>query len=301
VSESVLRRSLVLRRLQLTDLPYIASLMEFDEVLGRWRFSHTCPNPQVLPSAIWEGVLTQVIVEDTADRADLGLLICHNASLREGWAYLAALTTRGERPNVRFVGALLQFIDSIFDAWPFRRLYIDSRESAHALINSIESHFAEPVARLPAHRFARGEFEAEVVVLICRDRWNSFRPRGATISKPLDDLCTRFTSTDTLELEQFCELVAAVAGTNSAHDEGGVKPNMILSGLGLDAFTCGLLGMAIEELAGSPGPVSLDIDPAWTVHETYLLYCTCRSTPESGSVILDPAFGGGSFRPPSRS
>jgi len=118
-------RYIALRPVVLADVPFLYGLA-VDPVVGpRWRWRGGIPREENFFARLWEGVLTQLVVEDPRSGAALGLVSAFSANLVAGTAYVGAVLA----PRARFgqgIEAGTKFASYLFGTYHFRKLYLEA-------------------------------------------------------------------------------------------------------------------------------------------------------------------------------
>ncbi len=106
------------------DAIYLASV---DPARGfRWRFKGETPSPEDVIGSMWRGIQAQFIVTAVDAEVPIGLVVCYQASLANGTAYIGfqrLLWDRGASGET-FEG-MLHFVEFLFRTWPLRKLYAE--------------------------------------------------------------------------------------------------------------------------------------------------------------------------------
>lgn len=103
-------------------------------VLGR--LAGTTPNPDEFGRFLWNGVLTQYIIEQKDKRVFAGLVTAYNADYRNGHVYLAIMTPIALDNMGWPLEAALLLVEMLFRRFPFRKIYFDALEFNYARFRS---------------------------------------------------------------------------------------------------------------------------------------------------------------------
>jgi RimJ/RimL family protein N-acetyltransferase len=153
------------------DLPILFAIANDPLISQTWRFRGSTPSPRAFEAALWEQVLTNLVVTDRSSGKILGLFTAYSADQRLGLCYLLAmLDPRAQRRTV-FGEAAALFIEFLFNEWPFRKLYAEMPEYAYKTVESGLGVFFREEARLPEHHFHDGTYWDNVILAIHRHDW----------------------------------------------------------------------------------------------------------------------------------
>jgi RimJ/RimL family protein N-acetyltransferase len=125
---------------------------------------------------LWQGTDAQFLIcgRDSGDR--LGLVQLHDYMHRDGTAQLSAFVD----PSVEGAGwpfeGIVMFINYCFEAWPLRKLYLESPAPVYERYNSGLDQFFTIEGRLIEHEFFGGAFVDRVISAVHRSIWIQFRP-----------------------------------------------------------------------------------------------------------------------------
>jgi RimJ/RimL family protein N-acetyltransferase len=157
-------------------MPFLYSLATASETGFRWRYRGAFPTQERFVADFWGQVLTQFLVVDAKSNENLGLVVCYEAELAQGYAYVGAVFSntairRGCAPL-----AVQMFMDYLFLIHPLRKLYLEVPEwNMETIRSGTERSFAvEGVLR--SHDYYAGRHWDRYILAIYRHGKAPFRP-----------------------------------------------------------------------------------------------------------------------------
>jgi len=143
----------VLRPLMPGDHPALYALSMSDQISFRWRYRGAIPPPDVFERSLYQNVFCQFVVapRTVPDRL-MGLVVSYNASMQDGFCYLAVVADgRVGGVAIEAVALMLRYV---FRHWPFRKVYIETTEFNLAQFRSaVDYGLLKEEGRLKAHHY----------------------------------------------------------------------------------------------------------------------------------------------------
>ena len=115
-----------LQPLRQSDYEFVYHLCELPEVVHRWRFRGVVPDPSEFAQLMKSGVLVQFLVRKRAGGVPVGYVTAYNANHREGWVYVAGLSSPEFASSGLIPEGIRMLISYLFRVWPFRKVYLES-------------------------------------------------------------------------------------------------------------------------------------------------------------------------------
>jgi RimJ/RimL family protein N-acetyltransferase/acyl carrier protein len=155
--------------------PFLYELAVTPQVGYRWRYRGSVPSYPQFEQELWQGVLTQFLIESIEAGRPIGHAICYNPEFSLGFAYVGAAVHAEYAGSGLAMEALDLFVRYIFDVWPFRKLYFEVPEFNYpqfAGADRANSAGGSLVleGRLRRHDFYRGRYWDRLVLAVYRDR-----------------------------------------------------------------------------------------------------------------------------------
>lgn len=165
-------RNVVLRPIRQQDYDLIRQAEMNPEIAGMWRHRGATPSPEAYAESLWSGVLAQFIVIDKARMAALGLVAVHDASFPNRFAHFSAARFSLEPGPPLFIQGVCVFLDYVFAAWDFKKLYSFTTDRSLAHFRSGLGEVFVEEGRLRDHSYFGGQWWDEVILAIYADRWS---------------------------------------------------------------------------------------------------------------------------------
>jgi RimJ/RimL family protein N-acetyltransferase len=181
-------RRVHLKRFEESDVPFYMELCSSLDVGRRFRFGGAAVPPQAVVSAIWDGTLVHLVGVGNRSRRRLGVVSVTSADMRNGTAYLSAVS----EPTVVGTGLMIEAaalaIDYVFATWPFRKLYAEVPEFNLVSFGSVTRLVFQQEGQLTDHVFMDGRYWDVHILATTRDTWaqeaaprlDRLRQRGRT-------------------------------------------------------------------------------------------------------------------------
>ncbi|EIV95372.1 acetyltransferase [Frankia sp. QA3] len=154
--------------------PFLYELAVTPEIGFRWRYRGSVPSYPQFEQELWQGVLTQFVIESIETARPVGHAICYNPEFALGYAYVGAAISADYTGSGLAVEALDLFVRYVFDIWPFRKLYFEVPEFnypqfAGADRGNSAGGALEIEGRLRKHDFYRGRYWDRLILAVYRD------------------------------------------------------------------------------------------------------------------------------------
>lgn len=181
-----LGRRVHLRPVRPSDYPllYEAELNPPDDVLYRHR--GRTPPYDAFVETLWSNVLTQYAIEERESGRLVGLVAAYDANFRDGHARIALyLLLPYRKLGWPLEGARL-FINQMFHAFPFRKLYADIIDPNQEALSTALQAVMRQEGNLLGHTYVGGEYVDMAIYALHRSDWES-APRFSTADRGLAD------------------------------------------------------------------------------------------------------------------
>jgi RimJ/RimL family protein N-acetyltransferase len=168
-------RRVHLRAVQASDYEFLYQLAVDERTAPHWRYRGPPPRPEAFVTDLWNGVLTQFIVERKDQSERLGLVTAYDAAARDGHCHIAALF----RPDTRIwpLEGMFLFINYLFAEYAFRKLYGEVIEYNLDQFASAIGRWLEPEGVLRGHELHGGRYWDVHVLALWRERFEQDRDR----------------------------------------------------------------------------------------------------------------------------
>jgi len=165
-------RRVYLKRFEDSDVPFYLELCSSLDVGRRFRFGGAAVHPHAATAAVWDGALIHLVGVGARSRRRLGVVSVTSADLRNGTAYISAVS------DLAFVGTGLMVeaaglaIDYVFETWPFRKLYAEVPEFNLRSFGSVTRRLFRTEGRLADHVFMDGRYWDVHILAVDRETWD---------------------------------------------------------------------------------------------------------------------------------
>jgi RimJ/RimL family protein N-acetyltransferase len=167
-------RFVALRSVREADLPFLFALLT-DPVVGtRWRFRGAQPRPEAFERLLWDGVLTQLLVEGAHDNIARGLVSCYGANLNSGTANVAVALVPGSSGVGLGTEAFVLFLDYLFSTWTLRKCYLEVPAFNLRQFSSAVGRYFHLEGVLRAHEYYGGRWYDSAILACYRDDLRRF-------------------------------------------------------------------------------------------------------------------------------
>jgi len=123
---------------------------------------------------LWQDVLVQYLIADSATPTPLGLVQAYRADLAAGHCYLAALLASAHQRRGWPIEGIELFVDHLFATWAFEKVYLEVASANLDQFRSVEK-FCRQEGTLRGH-VVRGEVREDLHILaLYRDDWEKRR------------------------------------------------------------------------------------------------------------------------------
>lgn len=154
------------------DHQFLHWLANAEQIAYRWRYRSATPPFEVFVQHLNADVLAQFVVRDRQTNDRLGHVVAYAADLRNRTTFVANTVT----PDVigRQVGGEAQnvFLDFLFAAWDFRKIYVELPEFTFDRFESIvQDGGFEVEGRLRAHTYYKGRYWDQIILAVTNESW----------------------------------------------------------------------------------------------------------------------------------
>jgi RimJ/RimL family protein N-acetyltransferase/acyl carrier protein len=157
-----------MRPVRSDDLGFLYDLATADEVAFRWRFRGAIPTFEAFQASLTQGVLTQLVVTSAKDMRSLGEVVVYNANQTHRIAYVAGVFI----PDLHLTGVAAEafqlFVRYVFQAWDFRKLYMETPAYNFDQISSGAGRWFEIEGVLKDFTYLDGRYWDEYILAITR-------------------------------------------------------------------------------------------------------------------------------------
>ncbi len=137
-------------------MPFLYNLSVAPDIGFRWRYRGSVPPYQKFEQERWHGMLAQFVVESIQTNQPAGHVICYNADLGLGHAYVGAAMAGQYLGSGIAVEPVQLFVNYLFDVWPLRKIYLELPEFNYQQFSSAASRALHIEGRLRDHDYYRG-------------------------------------------------------------------------------------------------------------------------------------------------
>jgi RimJ/RimL family protein N-acetyltransferase len=168
-------RRVRLRAVLTSDYDFLFQLAIDERTAPHWRYRGAPPRPEAFVGELWDGVLTQFIVERKDRSERLGLVTAYDARARDGHCHIATLF----RPDTRVwpLEAVFLFVNYLFAEFGFRKLYGEVIDYNLDPFASTIGRWLEHEGVLKGHELHAGQYWDVHVVALWRERFELDRER----------------------------------------------------------------------------------------------------------------------------
>jgi RimJ/RimL family protein N-acetyltransferase len=171
IDATVMGSHVRLRPLDTDDYPLLY-FMEQDPVTSQ-RFRHRGHTvaPERYGEALWSGVDCQYAIDSLRDGTLIGVINIHNADQANLHARLAIMIRPDLRNRAWPLEALTLFVDHVFRAFPYRKLYADVTEVVFEAFKNGAGIDFDIEGRLVEHHWIEGRWQDLLVLAVHREKW----------------------------------------------------------------------------------------------------------------------------------
>lgn len=167
-------------------VPYLYHLATTPNLSFRWRYRGVSPGPEQFMRDLWQGILTQFVLQHRATMQPVGIVSAFSADHRNGFAHVAIVTDQRFQRGVVGIEAASLFLDYLFDHFPLRKIYAQSPSwNLHQFGNGRNRLFREE-GRLRTHEFYAGRYWDLCMAAVYRTDWEARRNRRRRIAERRD-------------------------------------------------------------------------------------------------------------------
>jgi RimJ/RimL family protein N-acetyltransferase len=154
------------------DYEYLYRISVLGENLFTWRLRGVLPSPENFIQQLWLGVFTQLKIVSVSTGEPAGLVLAYNADFRNQLVHFAMLTDpRAQGSGWSFEASTI-FITYLFEAFPFRKIYLESYEFNYQRFSSGAGTVFNVEGCLRDYEFYQGRFWHKYILAIPRDGWD---------------------------------------------------------------------------------------------------------------------------------
>lgn len=248
-------RLVFLRAVVPADYETIRLLEHTGDDLVHYRHRGATVAPEAYPAALWNGVLAQFCVALVGSAKTVGVVAAYGADFRNGHCKVAGIVEPSARRTGAGAEAFVLLFDHLFDAFPFRKLYL---EVLAPNLEQFRNFGRLPVVeegRLVGHE-ATGEGTWDLHVLaVHRDAWVEFRRSDALAQRSCAGAGTlrrlvEAADTDRDGFAAFARFLAGEFGWEGPLTEA----TNLAADLGVDSLEMLEVALVLEDLGGHEVP-----------------------------------------------
>lgn len=227
--EALEGRTCRLRSVNQSDYGFIRNLETDPRNLVRYRHRGVSISPEAHIQNVWQGVLSQFIVESKIQSRPIGLVAAYGADFRHSRCAIATVAT----PWEPLLGPQLEgtrlFIDYLFSVFPLRKLTASVIEFNWNQFSSGSGRIFQEEGLLRDHEYHDGRYWDVHMIAVHRDDWLSIVSRGAE---------DRLGLASQLPIQSFESFAGALA-TTFDWDVEELSPSALL----VDDLDCDSIGL----------------------------------------------------------
>ncbi|MCL4413488.1 MAG: GNAT family N-acetyltransferase [Actinobacteria bacterium] len=144
--------------------PFLYDLATAEGAGARWRFRGAVPREEVFERLLWEGVLTQLVVERRASGDPVGVVCAYGANLVSGTVKVGVALVPTATGRGLGIEAFILFVRYLFNNWRVRKLYLETPEFNCRQIRSMIGRYLHEEGRLRDDEFIRGRLWDTVIL-----------------------------------------------------------------------------------------------------------------------------------------
>jgi RimJ/RimL family protein N-acetyltransferase len=156
-------------------IEFLYSLATAQETAFRWRSGGQVPPMEVFAAGLWDGMLAQFVVRDTATHRPAGHVQAYHPDLHSGHAYIAAIGTTDSHNSGLMPEAMFLFVNYCFTVFNLRKLYLEAAEFNEPQYGSALGRFFKEEGRLRDHSYYDGRFWDRGIYSIYREDFAALR------------------------------------------------------------------------------------------------------------------------------
>lgn len=165
------------RLLTAEDYPWVRALLAAESLASPWRSRAASSDPETFGASLWDRVLTQHLVLESAGGAPIGVLTAYAADFETGTARVAATLDRSVHGEGWPLEAMALFVNHLFRTWPLRKLYAEVLPHVAESFASGIGGIVREEGCLVAHAFVAGTWSDVHVLSLFRSGWESEAPK----------------------------------------------------------------------------------------------------------------------------
>lgn len=160
-----------LKEFEDSDAGFYLELCSSLDVGRRFRFGGVSISPPARASAIWDGVLCHLVAVGVDSRRRLGVVSLTSPDLRNGTAYLSAISDQDVLGSGLMVEAVALGLHYAFETWPWRKIYMEVPEYNLDAFRSGLDRFFVREGTLRQHVYLDATYWDVHVLAISRELW----------------------------------------------------------------------------------------------------------------------------------
>ena len=253
------------------DLEFVYTVSSCERNGFRWRYRGEFPDLTSFSRDHDRGTLLQLLVTSLHSNERAGIVNLYGENLRDGWAYLGALSAPEFQQSGIVVDGAATLMDYAFNLWPFRKIYVETIEYNLSEFETGLRRVAVEEGRLKDHVFFGDRHWDVVTSAVYRDMWRDYR-RGHV--KPLEEHLDGLVSFD-----QFRRLLSEQLDLSVLSGD-----SLLIEDLGIDSLMMSELIVTVCDLADAPDPDELpNLETFNDVYDWYLAMRGVRGAASTGS------------------
>jgi len=148
-------------------------LEELTGEIGMFRHQGHTPPPESYTQSLWSGVLCQYIVAGVIDLVPIGMVTAYKADYRNGHVFLAGMSFPDARGTTASAEGFELFVDHLFGAFPFRKVYAEVLEPNLEQFDSLVGNLFLEEGRLREFLFVNGTYVDMITLTLDRHAWET--------------------------------------------------------------------------------------------------------------------------------
>lgn len=169
-------RTVVLRPVSTPDVGWLYELATTDSRALAWRLHGSTPSPEAFQWMLWDNVLAQFVVFDVRSGERAGLVSLYNPNFTAGYVYLGVMIGERFRSGPRTLEALVLLVNRAFQAWPFRKIYLEApRYSLEMASSALDLPGLEVEVTLEDSDYSGGTYHDTLICSFSRSAWDDLQ------------------------------------------------------------------------------------------------------------------------------
>jgi len=184
-----------LRALSSGDQQLVRGIASDARNLVRLRIPHDSKRRAQLDGVLWNGVLCQFLVLDSANHFELGIVSIVDANMVDGCSRLRVLPNYDFLPDAALIDGIRRFIEYVFQTWPLENLYFDciAEDEVLEIVRMTSrrggiSNWMQQ-GRLKEYELIDGCYKDRLIFALTRARWKPLSSASVdAVAEPLDQI-----------------------------------------------------------------------------------------------------------------